>query len=117
MDSAIDAVKSGQISQYRAAKMYNIPTSTLNDRITENVTKHGAGRPCRLSDEEEREIVETCLIFGDWGYGIGKKEVLGVVGDYCKSNKIDVFPSGRVPKIEWWRGFLRRHPDLSLRKP
>ena len=116
IDSAIKAINSGQMSQYRAAKMYNIPTSTLNDRFREKVTKHGAGRPCRLSDEEEREIVETCLIFGDWGYGIGKKEVLGVVGDYCKWNKIDVFPSG-VPKIEWWRGFLRRHPELSLRKP
>lgn len=117
VDSAINAVNSGQLSQYRAAKMYNIPTSTLNDRIREKVTKHGAGRPCRLSKEEEKEIVETCLIFGDWGYGIGKKEVLGVVGNYCKSNKIDVFPSGGVPKIEWWRGFLRRHPELSLRKP
>ena len=116
MINAIRLVQSGETSQYKAANMFSIPRQTLNDRLHKNVSRN-VGRPCRLSQEEEKEIVDTCLLFSEWGFGIGKKEVIGVVADYCKANKKDhLFPDG-VPGQEWWRAFIKRHPNLSLRKP
>ena len=87
MKAAIDEVQSGKMTQYRAAKLYKIPRQTLNDRLTNKVMSGNVGRPIRLSVAEENEIVEACIIFSEWGYGIGKKEVISIVADYCKSKK------------------------------
>ena len=70
----------GQMSQNAAAKLYKIPRQTLNDRILK-VPKI-VGKPTRLSNDEERKIVETCNIFSEWGYGIGKNEVLNTHCSY-----------------------------------
>ena len=117
MKAAIDEVQSGKMTQYRAAKLYKIPRQTLNDRLTNKVKSGNVGRPIRLSVAEEKEIVEACIIFSEWGYGIGKKEVISIVADYCKSKKKpSIFPNG-VPGRRWWSGFLKRNPQIAMRKP
>ena len=83
MTKAITLVNSGETSQYKAAQMFSIQRQTLHDRLNKSVTRN-VGRPCRLS-QEEKEIIVTCLLFSEWGYGIGKREVS--VADYCKANK------------------------------
>lgn len=117
MKAAIDEVQSGKMTQYRAAKLYKIPRQTLNDRLTNKVKSGNVGRPIRLSVAEEKEIVEACIIFSEWGYGIGKKEVISIVADYCKSKKKpSIFPND-VPGRRWWSGFLKRNPEIAMRKP
>ena len=107
-------IKKESISIHSAAKKYGIPKSTLNDKVNGRHCK-SHGRPNRLSPEEEEEIVQTCLVFAEWGYGLGKKEILTVISDYVKSRKkAHLFPKG-VPGEDWWRGFMLRHPSLSLR--
>lgn len=115
MKAAIDEVQSGKMTQYRAAKLYKIPRQTLNDRLTNKVKSGNVGRPIRLSVAEEKEIVEACIIFSEWGYGIGKK--ISIVADYCKSKKKpSIFPND-VPGRRWWSGFLKRNPEIAMRKP
>lgn len=98
------------------AKKYGIPKSTLHDKIKGFHLKP-KGRPTRLSPEEEKEIVETCLVFAEWGYGLGKKEIFSVISDYIKNKKkAYLFPKG-VPGEDWWKGFLRRNPSISFSKP
>ena len=67
--------------------------------------------------EEEKQIVETCIIFAEWGYGLGKKEIISVVADYLKANKKQHLFKDGVPGDDWWYAFLSRHPNLSVRKP
>ena len=107
VEAAITDVRSGKVSQYLASKKYHIPRSTLNDHL-QNKHSTSVGRPCRLSVEEEKQIVETCIIFSEWGYGLGKKEIISVVADLFKDG---------VPGDDWWYAFLSRHPNLSVRKP
>lgn len=40
-----------------------------------------------------------------------------MVGEFCKRNKKKVPFTDRIPGDDWWRGFLRRHPNLAQRKP
>ena len=63
MSAAIAAVENGELNQYKAAKLHNIPRQTLHDRLNKHLSEGTkAGRPPRLSRDEECEIVETCLI-------------------------------------------------------
>ena len=118
MKRALDEVESERMTQYKAAQAFNIPRQTLNDRVKNKVRSRTIGRPCRLSREEEKEIVESCVIFSEWGYGIGKKEVMGLVADYCKANnKKHLFPANGIPGKRWWNGFLKRNPEVSMRRP
>ena len=69
-----------------------------------------------MSVTEENEIEEACIIFSEWGYGIGKKEVISIVAN-CKSNKkASIFPNG-LPGKRWHSGFLKRNPQIAMRKP
>ena len=73
------------MTQYKADQAFKIPRQTLNDRVHYKARSGTIGRPCTLSREEEKEIVESCVIFLEWGHGIGKrirkKEVMGLVAD------------------------------------
>ena len=115
LTAPIEEVRSGTLLLYSAAKKYNIPRTTLFGQVKGT---HGrkVGRPSRLTEEEESTIVETCLIFSEWGYGLGKKEILSIIHDYLVTNKKNhLFPEG-IPNDDWWNGFMKRHPQLSLRK-
>ena len=115
MQPAIQRIKDGELTQYRAATLYNIPRQTLNDRLNGKGSKQG--RPPRLSAEEEGIIAEVSVNFSDWRIGLGKKNVIAIVADYLKEkNKSDLFFNG-VPGRYWWSNFLRRNPNLSIRKP
>ena len=71
------------------------------------------GRPTVLTTSEENEIVAACIMFAEWGFGLGKREVIKLVSDYCLSVKRQNPFHKDVPGKDWWRGFLRRHPQLS----
>ena len=52
------AVTNDKVSIRRAAEMYNIPKSTLQDRLTGHVAFGSRSGPdCYLTDEEEKELV------------------------------------------------------------
>ena len=69
----------------RAGKAYGIPATTLIYRENSVTAKYG--RPTVFTKEEEDEIEETCIMFTDWGSGLGRREVEGVITSYLESNK------------------------------
>ena len=118
MTKALECVRKDGMSCYKAAKEFGIPEQTLRDRLKGKVADDAtAGRPTALTKEEEDEVAATCILFAEWGFGIGKEEVLGVVGEFCKKTKRKVPFINGIPGDDWWRGFLKRHPNLSRRKP
>ena len=118
MIAAIEAVKVEKITVYEASKRFKIPRETLRSRVIGKVIlKARTGRPTTLTENEEAEIVETCQIFAEWGFGLRKEDVKGVVADFCrKLKRTNPFKQG-VPGDDWWGGFMRRHPALVRRKP
>ena len=101
-----------------AARLFGVPRTTLYDRLSFRisvVTK--VGHPTALTLKEEAEIAETCIVFAEWGFGIGRREVESVIQDFLRvSKRKNPFKDG-VPGEGWWSGFLKRHPKITKRKP
>ena len=116
MSDAVEEVKKGRLTAYSAAKKYGIPRQTLERHIHRpGVGK--VGRPSVLSAAQEAEIVETCQIFSQWGFGLTKMDIISVVADYFQhTKKPNPFKDG-VPGDDWWCLFMKRHPELTKRKP
>ena len=62
MESAIQAVEAGMTVR-KAALKYQVPRSTLHDRV-HNGASSTVGRPTTLSNEEEAIIVERSILMG-----------------------------------------------------
>ena len=72
--AAIEDVNSG-LTMYVASKKYDIPEATLRRHICRSDIR-SVGRPTALQPEVEIEIIETCQIFAEWGFGLSKVDVM-----------------------------------------
>ena len=59
----------------------------------------------------------TCEIFGGWGFGFTKADIINVVAEFCRYNKRHNPFKNDIPGPDWWADFMRRHPELVKRKP
>jgi len=113
MKAAMEAVAAGQ-SVSETARKHGIPKTTLHDRVSGKVI-HGVkpGPRPYLSPKEEGNLGLFLKQCAKLGYGKTRKDVLGIV----QSTAVDkgLLRSSRVTE-GWWRRFLERQSDLSLRQ-
>ncbi len=50
-----------------SAQLFGIPAMTMRDRMT-GKAKGKVGHPTALPAEQEREIVDACVLFAEWGF-------------------------------------------------
>ncbi len=111
MLAAIEAVRKGDISINKAALLHGIPSTTLKDRLSGRVA-HGTkpGPRQYLDHEEERALANHLVEAARAGYGKTRKQVKGIVENVAKEKNLLRKSRG------WWRRFLDRQPQLSLRR-
>ena len=111
MQKAIVAVEGEGMSVRRASELYDVPRSTLYDRVSGKV-EHGAkpGRSALLSAEEEEELVSFLIKCARIGYPHTRKQVMSLVQSIAKTKGIETTVSEG-----WWERFKRRHCEISLR--
>ena len=82
MQAAMDDVKSGKSSLSFAARMYNVPRSTLHDRVSGKV-EHGKnpGPEPYLSAAEEKEFANFLVDVAKAGYGKTRQQVRNIAGE------------------------------------
>ena len=68
---AVVSVRDLGTSFYKAAKLYNVPETTIKNYLR-NPDFHKMGSPCKFTQEEERLIVETLLEFAEVGMPLNK---------------------------------------------
>ena len=114
MQAAVDAVREGHMPVLRASHLYNIPKTTLYDRISGKVL-HGSklGPKPYFSPTEEREMASFLVDVAKAGYGKTRKEVRHIVG-------MAAHDKGRIINSQvshgWFKRFLERQPQLSYRR-
>ena len=134
MERAINEVLKNNMPVRTAAATFSIDRSTLKRRL-EIVRK---GEPLKTSsystssmkvftNEEELQLEMYCIEASKMGYGLSTAKLRSLAYEYAV--KLDKrFPHTRQGRpnpwlerkeagLDWQRAFLRRHPDLSIRKP
>lgn len=118
--NAVSDVKEKRRSYRDASKFYHIPVSVIYNRIAGRkipVEKMGAGVSTTLGIKEENHTVTCLKMRASSGYPCNKIELLKLIGEYAKLKNLKTRFKEGIPGEDWYRGFMSRHPSLSLKKP
>ena len=110
MQAAIAALRSGGSKSIRhAANTFDVPRSTLQDRLR-GLKPNKVSKQCmqRLTPEEEDSISRAIHQLFLWGWPVSIKG-LEAFARQLLDNKNDHEPLGK----NWYLAFLARHPDLK----
>ena len=116
LQKAIADVKDGKRSASDAARHYNIPRTTLNDKV-KGIHSGKYGKKTKLSVEEESALVEYITYMDKIGHPLGILEVKMFAWSIAKRSENPNCFGDKGPSAKWWRGFRKRHERLTLRKP
>lgn len=116
VQNAVQEIQNG--ITYRALeKKYKIPRCVLNRYVRAQDPKLGTGARSVLSKKEEDVLQECHIARSIMGYPCDRGELLRLVQEYVKINKMKTPFNNGLPGKEWYYGYMRRHPKLSLKKP
>ncbi|XP_042218820.1 uncharacterized protein LOC121864010 [Homarus americanus] len=125
MQNAISAVKEKKMGVKAASKEFNVPKTTLRRRVKEK-NKIATGSTKMLgplttvfSNEQEEELVAHILSMEDRFFGLTTRDVRYIAFQAEERNNLDHKFNKTVGLAgkDWLLGFLRRHPQLSIRTP
>lgn len=123
MTKAITAIRNHEMGWLKASKTFQVPQKTLR-RLADD--KHGTpeeaarckhGRPPVFSPALEEELVRYCLTMEDLFFGLTRKDLRRMALQLALKNNIKHPFNSLMAGRSWLRLFLRRHPELSVRKP
>jgi hypothetical protein len=109
--------KSGLGKIATICKKYNILRNTVKYRIKKDTDPTASGSNSILSASEENLIVQWIKISVNKGFPIVKDQMLDAVQGFLTTNpRKNPFKDNR-PGCTWYRLFLKRHPEVTIRKP
>ena len=131
MKEAIKSVIKNEMPLRQAARTFGVPKDTLNRRLKkldkqstdDNIdtmchNKLGTFRTV-LSKDQEKQLAKYITDMDNAFFGLTIMDLSVIVYEFCDKNKIPN-PFSKEKKLcgeDFVRGFLKRNPDLSLRKP
>ena len=121
LSSALTDVKNGILTVYAASNKYHIPRATIIKRLgypSHVPVNLGRFRPV-FSDDLEAELVMHAVGLQQRFYGLSLSDLCYLAYQFAEANKLD-HPFSHIEKregVDWARNFMKRYPELSLRKP
>ncbi|XP_049860339.1 uncharacterized protein LOC126354618 [Schistocerca gregaria] len=116
LQKALQEVKKG-FSFNAASRMYGIPRSTLQLRLSNKYTKPSHGPAPILSTEEENTLVWLIFECPRKGFPRRKQDIEASVQEFLHNSKRPDPFKDETPGNKWYSAFLKRHPEVSERTP
>ncbi|XP_047026859.1 uncharacterized protein LOC124635108 [Helicoverpa zea] len=118
LQRALDEIKAGTLTIHKASVLYGIPFATLycRNKGTRGAIKKCKGRRTALPENVENVLATSVKTLAKWGFGLSRKEIIELVGQYVNVNKIETPFKRGIPGEDWFLNFKKRH-NLSIRKP
>lgn len=118
LEAALLDVKRGVCNASAASRKYSIPLNTLLERIKGRRGSKSTtlGRGTAISIADEKRLVSGLLQMEKYGFGLSRKEVLEIVGQFVRSNNINTPFKDGTPGEDWFLAFSKRN-NLSIKKP
>lgn len=114
LSQAVAEVQNKTMTLGEASKHFQVPKTTLHNRVKETVSDQ-MGRPTELSQEEEKILVERVLLLGNWGFPLTKRDLCQLIKKYLDSMGRTTRFVNNLPGKDFVKGFLGRHPVLTVR--
>lgn len=115
MTNALNAVRSGMPVK-TAAKTFNVPKTTLLYKFRGiNPESRKMGPATIFSSIEEDILVKWIKSMAKSGFPISKEIFLSSASKLAK--ELNKAFKNNIPGRKWYEGFLRRHPEITLRTP
>ena len=116
--NAVDAVRTGAMTLRQAAGTFNVPKSTINDRLLSKVSMDAKpGRPPVVPMEVEEKVVEAVTTAASCGLGTTRKGLLIKTGRLCQKLGIKTPFKDGIPGKGYFEGLKKRHASITIRKP
>lgn len=116
LQRCLDDIRSGRHNQTSASKAYNIPRSTIKNKLKDIFNKK-PGRPTVLDEDHEKSFVEHIFKMAEFGFPITELDLRFIVKGYFDKigRKVPQFKNN-LPGIDWVRAFRKRNPKLTVRE-
>lgn len=118
LKDCLDAVRNS-MSKKLASSVYGIPVRTIFCKLKEaeiGITSRTAGGQTAFSLEEHL-FEQHIITVSEFGFPLTSLDIRMIVSTYLQKTgqTVDKF-TNNIPGDEWWyRGFLSRHPSISMR--
>lgn len=117
LNKAVQAIHNGR-SVRNVSNTFSIPRSTLQLRLkNKDMSDPRLGRNPVFTKECEEELAYHVKKLAKLFYGITPKEIKACAHTFAVKNNLEHSFSKFCAGREWLRGFLKRNPTISLRKP
>lgn len=116
---AVDDVINKKKTFRQASEYYGVPTAVIFHRIKGrkvSLDKMGGGVTKALPDRLEGHLANCLKTRARMGNPCHKEELKLLVGEYVTQLKIKTPFKNNIPGDCWYQNFMKRHPDLSLKK-
>lgn len=138
MEKAIQDVLKNNVSERKAAEMYSVKRSTLKRKLKVarlSGTEIISSKPYTVSSmkifsvQEEQQLVQYCLSASKMGYGLSTIKLRALAYEYAAKlgkrmphsrtlgSGQNSWEAHEKAGKDWLRAFMKRHPDLTVRKP
>ncbi len=108
---AAKAVSDRTMTYDEAAQCYDLPKSSICDRIKGKYKSNVVGAPRKMSSMTEMAIVEILQFSSDIGFGLNRYDVLSIVENYLKESKQTELFENNKPSKKWYKGFMKKYAD------
>lgn len=89
LERAVNAVQNGSMSVRESSAHFNVPRSTIGDRMSGKHDMHVPnGRPPHIPREVENKIVDAVKMAARRGIGLTRKQILLRTNVLCKRTKV-----------------------------